>query len=236
MIFELQTEFMHCTHYAFVWFLLPILAGIGGGLAVSLIALLIGALTASTSLKGKSVGILGMPQAGKTRLLRILQGRSYNDYVQTATEDYDEFVAKVGANGEKEVKIQQGRDIGGTQEYIKEYYDKFIQEKDITFFLFDAKKYLENDKYANDVRARLAFMFRRLKEKYLNESELKARYTILATHTDCLSETQLKDLKNLLQSSVANKPYSLLFHNNLGAVDLTKTQEVKKYLGEEVFK
>lgn len=214
-----------------IWFLLPVIGWIGGA---ALVIGIIAALTSTTSLKGKSIGILGMQMAGKTRLLRILQGRPYNNYEGTSTADYDEFKTDLG--GEKEWIIQQGRDIGGDGRYIIDYYNSFIQSKDITFFLFNVKKYLQDEEYAKNVRARMEFIYRKLKDKFSSDTDIKAHHVTMATHCDLLADNEKKEMLSKLQASVANKPYGLLFHNNLYAADLTNTNEVRKFLREQIFK
>ena len=111
-------------------------------------------------LTGKSLGIIGMPGAGKTQFLRKLQGRPYTKYEQTSgAEDYEPFDF---CHKGKTIRFQKGKDIGGNVENIKQYYDDFLNTKDICIFIFDINKYIDQTNYRNEVNSRLYFINRHL--------------------------------------------------------------------------
>lgn len=181
-----------------------------------LILALIYIFTRTTKIKGKSLGILGMQESGKTQLLRTLQEKPYTKYEATSTDDYSSFTVKIN---DKQIVIQKGRDIGGDERYIRPYYKDFIESKDVIFFVFDVKKYLYDTHYAQNVRNRLDFVHRKLQEK--DESDINSKYSIIGSHLDQLSNSRQRTALKELQSSVSGKSYEELFHNNLLLCDLT---------------
>lgn len=193
--------------------------------------------TSTTKLVGKSLGILGMQEAGKTQILRNFQGKPYRQYEATSTEDYSEFETKIG---DRTIKFQQGRDIGGGDMYIRDYYEDFIKNKDIILFVFDVYRYLRNSDYAKDVRARLDFIYDKLNRKKADGVNdelwsilLNKKYMTIGSHMDKLSESEQKSAISSLQASVKAKPYSPMFHNNLLLCDLTKRDDFLKLLSEK---
>ena len=92
---------------------------------------------------GTSIGVLGMPESGKTQFLMNLQGKGeeYKNktYQGTSTYEYKKFTYTTNDN--KKYKIKGGTDIGGDIYNIKPYYETFLKNKDICIFLFDIQKY-----------------------------------------------------------------------------------------------
>lgn len=179
----------------------------------------------NTKIVGKSMGILGPQESGKTQLLKTLQNKPYEKYEATSTDDYSAFSTEI--NG-RTITFQHGRDIGGDEKYIKDYYKKFILEKDAIFFVFDVTKYLNDNSYAFDVRARIDFIYDHLKQI----NNYQSKYLLIGSHMDKLSSSRQKEALKTLQSSVAGKRYSTMFHNNLLLCDLTDRSNFLKNLIE----
>lgn len=203
--------------------LVPVAVGVA-----ALVSAMIGyfVVTSMSRLVGNTIGVLGMQEAGKTQLYRTLKGEPYGCYEATPTDDYAPF--EFDFNGRK-VRIEKGRDIGGTEEYILPYYADMIKRKDIIFFVFDVERYLHDSGYASSVRARLDFVWRRLKEREevhgvperLALKLVRHKYAVIGSHFDRLSPGDRRSALSALQKSVDGKVYSPLFHNNLILADLT---------------
>ncbi len=178
----------------------------------------------TTTVEGKSIGVLGMPEAGKTQFYKTLKNEKYLTHEATATEDYPEFDFKIN---NKSIKVKPGRDIGGGEHYIFSYYAKFISEKDIIVFVFDVKRYIEDYKYQRDVRDRLDFIWRRLTEKSgvvgsvaMSTHYIQTKFILFASHFDQLTKDQQSKAKGLLHKTVEGKDFEQMFHNNMYIVDL----------------
>lgn len=184
----------------------------------------------TTTVEGKSMGVLGMPEAGKTQFYKSLQGVPYKEFEATATEDYPEFNFRIN---QKVITVKAGRDIGGGERYIQQYYDQFIDNKDITVFVFDVKKYLEEPMYQRDVRDRLDYIWRKLGVKsgfdasiQLTTGYVKKKFILFGSHFDQLSEQQKKEAKGQLHESVKGKVFSEMFHNNMYIVDMRDRKQL----------
>ena len=180
----------------------------------------------TTTVEGKTMGVLGMPEAGKTQFYKSLKGEPYRIYEGTAAEDYPEFNFKIN---QKVIKVKAGRDIGGTESYVQHYYTDFIDYKDIIVFVFDVKKYLEEPTYQRDVRDRLDFIWRKMSVKAKLESSpssndvtayIKKKFILFGSHLDQLSDQQKKDALGQLHESVKGKVFREMYHNNMYIVDL----------------
>lgn len=174
--------------------------------------------TPTIFLQGKSLGIMGMTQAGKTQLLTNLQGKPYPKYEQTGTEKYESFELSVGG---KKFEVVSGTDIGGGEYNIELYYEKFLKKKDICMFLFDVQKYKDDIEYRKRTNARLDFI-----NQHVNK--WPEGCAIIGTHVD---KVKIKDGENIiaiLQQLIAGKPYARLFNYNLFAYNLTDPRDIDK--------
>jgi len=181
-------------------------------------------IASTTEVDGKSLAVLGMKEAGKTQLYNSLREKEYKQYSQTSTDDYDGFTFKYGT---KKIKIMPGRDIGGGETYIKAYYKNMIEEKDIIFFVFDAARYINDNAYANHVKARMDFIWRHMKNKYVDNNTIKTKLVTIGSHLDKIEKNKRTDLLNHLQNDVRGKDYSLMFHENFILANLT---DQKKFI------
>ena len=199
------------------WWYIPII--IGGVLAAG------GLIAAFTPEKteGKTVGVLGMKGSGKTRFLSNL---GLFEYKEGATNISD-FKAHSFSIGDRTIVISQGEDIGGDVD-IRGYYNKWVEEKDITIFIFEGIKYLNASEYQSQVKARLHFIYNIAKTKYGNDSDLK-NIVIIISHSDEYKHNSPEDKKELLTSilsTISEKDYKKLFEKNTFAADLRDKEEV----------
>lgn len=220
LIFEL------CMQPVFVALLFPLLPVAVGVAALASVAAGYFAVTRMHRLRGNTVGVIGMQEAGKTQLYRTLQGKPYGRYEATPTDDYDSFEFSIG---DRRVRIEKGRDIGGTEEYILPYYADMIRRKDILFFVFDVERYLHDGEYAASTRARLDFVWRKLGEREeaygvperMVRKFVRHKYAVIGSHYDRLEGKERRRALSVLQKSVEGKVYAPLFHDNLLLADLT---------------
>lgn len=168
--------------------------------------------------KGKQLVVLGMPRAGKTRFYRFLQNKPYEEG-ETGIEPYEEFEYKK-TNGET-IIIKKGEDIGGSEDYVKPYYEKMIMESDILVFCFDISKYMSDSNYEREVNARFDYIWRRFKDLKLK----KENFVKLASHKDELKDPRsfVKEFDQLLK----RKPYFKDFKYNFFTVDMTNKKDLE---------
>ncbi|MGP1622849.1 GTPase domain-containing protein [Bacteroides heparinolyticus] len=208
--------------HAFIWFIPIIIAAT----ATAAVAILIAnsESTPSSGVEGESIGVLGMPGAGKTQFLNNLRGKDYPEYTQTINETpYKSFKVKV--NG-REKTIKEGEDIPGNEYAVREYYERFLKEKDIVIFLFDAKKYKEDNKYQDASNARLDFINRHKKGD-------KSHF-IIGTHVDQIKIRKGESLLTIMQELIKGKDYEGLFHHNFSVRNLTDSKDFEE-LKEIIF-
>lgn len=189
-------------------------------------------LDVTTTVEGKSLGVLGMPESGKTQLYKTLKNEKYTQEEATSIDEYPQFDFVIKG---RKFKVKSGKDIGGGEMYMQSYYEKFIKEKDVIVFVFDIKRYLEDLTYARKVRSRLEFIWRKLMEKagimdyILDIFEIKRRYILFASHGDQLTTEQKKNVKSELFNSVQGKEYAEMFHNNMYITDLRDRKNCLNY-------
>lgn len=74
------------------------------------------------------------------------------------------------------IKIRGGKDIGGNAMYIKDYYEKMINNVHLVIFVFDASLYISNEKYRQDTEDRASFISSKMPDS--------KNCHVLATHFD----------------------------------------------------
>lgn len=109
----------------------------------------------SKPIEAKKISILGMKESGKSQFLKTLQKKPYSQYLQTAIDDYEAFPLILTSG--KTVIITSGKDIGGGDSFVQQY-KKISTGADAVFFVFDVYKFLHDDKYKIQTRARLQFI------------------------------------------------------------------------------
>lgn len=203
---------------AWIWFLIvPILMILG--------------LITYNYLKGDTMAILGMQEAGKTTILRYMQGLPFDStYVPNGNEPYKKFDWKVGNR-----TIKAGIDIGGGDEWVKENYSNLIKENEIIMFVFNAKDFLDSDKSRIKTLARLDFVFEKIKESKDDMDDfIKNHFALIGTHADLITESP-KSVVRKIQRDYQNKSYSKIFKCNFAILDLTSSEDFDKFI-EKVFK
>lgn len=172
-------------------------------------------------IEGQTISVLGMIAAGKTTLLRQLQGKSVStSYQGTNVDTYTQFILLVKG---KKYLIHGGNDIGGGEAYIKQYYEDMIKASDITFFVFNCYEYLNNDDYAKNVRARLDFINRQAAK------DAKKIVTI-GSHVDKFEKEKQKMLLSDMQKSVSGKTYEHLMQKNFFMLNLMEKDGINNML------
>ena len=189
-----------------------------------LISILIGFLVSMLGwryrkVKGKRLVVLGMKEAGKTRFYRFLQNKPYVEE-ETEVDNYEEFYYNKN-NGET-VLIKKGIDIGGSEDYVKPYYERMIAENDILIYCFDISRYLIDTAYMKQVNYRFEFISRKYKELEKD----KYNFVKLATHID--KTPNPKEAVKKFDSMIEKKEYKTDFKRNLFPVDVTNKQEMQK--------
>ena len=175
---------------------------------------------------GTSIGVLGMPESGKTQFLMNLQGKGeeYKNktYQGTSTYEYKKFTYTTNDN--KKYKIKGGTDIGGDIYNIKPYYETFLKNKDICIFLFDIQKYKDNSKYRMETNVRLDFINNHVKDA--------SECAIIGTHVDKVKIEERLSIITIVQKFVEGKEYARLLNNNFFACNLTNEKDMNELVNK----
>ena len=135
----------------FFWFLLPLLGGlVGGGLAAAVVA-----IGESLSRIAKRFTILGERASGKTTLHHFLTtGQVYMaEYKQTSREKTAKNLLKLK---DLELIVNESVDIGGG-EFMRDQWEKLINESDVICYLIRGDKVFEGDrKYIDLIKAHIS--------------------------------------------------------------------------------
>lgn len=188
---------------------------------------ILGAIVKSEKTEGKSLSVLGMQGAGKTQLYNMLKGKYGVKTVPTGTEPYNSFEIKLK---DRTVVISDGKDIGGSETYIKQYYKDMIFKNDIIIFIFNIKLYLNDRNEKRLVNARLEHLYEHCK----NNKNIDKNVVIIGSFADKLSKDELKDASSKLLESVGQKDYAKLFKTNVFIIDITNKEQVKD-MAEKIF-
>ena len=175
---------------------------------------------------GTSIGVLGMPESGKTQFLMNLQGKGekYKNegYQGTSKDEYKKFTYTTNDN--KKYKIKGGTDIGGDIYNIKPYYEPFLKNKDICIFLFDIQKYKDNSKYRMETNVRLDFINNHVKDA--------SECAIIGTHVDKVKIEERLSIITIIQKFVEGKEYARLLNNNFFACNLTNEKDMNELVNK----
>lgn len=209
----LQTFTLPPLHQQEAWFWIPIM--IAGTLLATVIIIARSGNTETEPLKGKTLGVLGMPESGKTQFLMNLRGIKYKSYQQTSVDEYKTFIFKIG---DRQIKIEGGKDIGGSEHNIRSYYEKFLKEKDNCIFLFNIQKYKDEPNYRKDTNARLDFINNHVTDH--------SKFAIIGTHVDQARIKKGENIVAIVQAMVTRKPYARLFNINFFASNLLEKDDM----------
>ena len=181
--------------------------------------------TKTKKLIGKSIGVLGMIGAGKTQFLKNLQGKGQEykneGYQGTGKDEYQEFTCSIG---NKQYEIKRGFDIGGGEDNIITFYEKFLKSKDICIFLFDIQQYKDNSQYRMDTNARLDFIN--------NHIEDASKCAIIGSHVDKAKIKKGQSIITIVQKFVEGKEYARLLNNNFFACNLTNEKDMNELVNK----
>lgn len=181
--------------------------------------------------EGKTLGVLGMKGAGKSQFLSNLGLFEFEDRA-TNISDYN---AHTLTFGDRTVEIQQGQDVGGDVD-IAEFYNEWVGIKDITVFIFDGGRFINNKEYQSDVKARLFAIDKIARKKFGEGSDFK-NIVVIVSHADLYKQGKEEDRKELLEkvaNIIQDKSYFALLKKNCYAADLRNESEVKA-IAEKIF-
>ena len=171
---------------------------------------------------GKTLAVLGMQASGKTQFYKTLQNLEYTGYEATSVNEYEGFDIKLT---DRTIHIKKGKDIGGTEAYIKQYYEKMISENEIVVFVFDVYAYLNDGAYLRNANARFDFV-----NQHRNEKSV----VILGSHLDKFPKKERKTVIGKVQQMNKDKAYAGLFSVNFFVADIRNKEAVQEIV-EKIF-
>ncbi len=212
----LNTITLPAYHQQEAWLWIPILA-----IATTVVVV----VKTIKKFSGTSIGVLGMPESGKTQFLMNLQGKGekYKNegYQGTSKDEYKKFTFTIG---NKEYKIKGGTDISGDNYSIKTYYETFLKNKDICVFLFDIQKYKDNLGYRKDTNARLDYINNHIKDA--------SECAIIGSHVDKVKIEEGQSIITIIQKFVEKKDYARLLNINFFACNLTSEKDMNELVNK----
>ena len=141
----------------------------------------------------KKIAVLGLKNSGKTTFQNHFRTIKHNGSTPAEGLDYDEtntFKFK-----KKNIIVQPGKDLPGSNEAIRNLYPEEIKNSDLIFFLFDTHKFTEDFEYKNETRALLFFIMSKMKGQ---------RVVLLATHADMLLDNSTESQAEIREELHAN--------------------------------
>lgn len=102
----------------------------------------------------KNIVVLGMQESGKTQFIKTLQGKPYEEYMQTSESNFESFDFEL-SNG-THIKFASGTDIGGSERYISRNRE-LASKGDVAVLVFDIYKFNMDSDYAFQTRVRFDF-------------------------------------------------------------------------------
>lgn len=193
-------------------------------LIVSLLGIGIYQIKIKNSLKGRKIAILGLKGVGKTRLLRFLQQKKYEE-VQTTEERYPEF-SYTKRDG-TEILIHAGIDVGGGEDLMQVNYEKLIEENDSIIQIINIEDYLNNvnGNYRELSNALMDFINRKKGEKDI---------VTIFSHIDKCKGTA-NHVMDQFWTILRGKYYFQMIERNWAAVNLTDSKQLRK-IEDKIFK
>lgn len=218
------SDFSHILPPDLVWWFLPLIF-LGGFLGGGLIGWIIDELT---PVDARTLGVIGMQGAGKTQFYCSLMERQYTaSDAGTSKTNIESF--SFDWNGHT-FYISRGEDIGGTKDFIKDNYERWINEKDAIVIIFDAKRYLDDKEYEKETGDRLDFIWDCLNKRY-DSSLVNKHYILMGSHADQLS-LKAEMAPKEIQHRTSSKGYRALFLNNFAILDLRDKDAVRKAMSK----
>ena len=195
--------------------ILPAIPWIIGGIVVAA-GLLVAVAPKKTV--GKTLGVLGMRGSGKTRFLSNLGLIEFQE--GTLRKEYLEHTLQFG---DRKIKIKRGEDIGGDRD-IRGYYTEWVNNKDITIFIFDGALYLNDPEYRSQTRARLHYIHNIAKKKFGEDSDFE-NIVLIASHSDQF-DGKKEEMCEKICNDVKDRKYRALMKCNFFAANLVDKNEV----------
>lgn len=174
-------------------------------------------ISQSLSTKSQSkIAILGHHSAGKTTFLKYLKGdRNYkNKHRASGYDEYERFTLQIG---EKNIIIDKNVDIGGGQNFVREYKG-VLKDAKLAFYFFDISKFLNDTEYFRDFGARV---------DYLKDiTTLKVFF--IGTHPDLMDPNL--NLKIKISEKLGTKGYRSFVEYNLFILNLMDDRQLKEFV------
>ena len=178
----------------------------------------------------RSLGILGMQRSGKTRFLSFLRNTPYVEK-STSRERYSKFVYKTKSG--KNIKIEEGADIGGGQEFRADYAE-IIGNSSVVFYFFDIKLYLDDIAYMRECNSRFLYILHDIgissEEDYKKSNK---KLIFFATHKDQMG-LQDDKLREMLRKKLDKKKYKFITDITY-FINTTDKRELEE-LADKIFK
>lgn len=175
------------------------------GLAVALIGGTVIYKILDTVFPDKKTLLTGPLGSGKTTFLRHLTKEYIPDGPSGAPKTY-----KI-----KRAVFDEITDFSGDEAWLSDF-DTRIEQSDFVLFFFDVSQFLNNEKYQEDVYARVYKI-----NEYVKNRD-KKKVLIIATHVDKVCGNYTNDVLK----KFANKPYKSII-SNIVFVDTTKKDSVE---------
>ena len=179
-------------------------------------------------IKGKSLAVLGMQGAGKTHFLANIRNIPYENTSTISGEKFKQFNLIIG---NRQVVVNEGIDIPGGEEAIREYYVKLIKENEIVFFLFDSFKYINEREYRENTQNRLDFIYRH------SSDSNNCSVILFGTFLDHFSsDDERNNARASIKNSVSGKVYSQMFMDNrFFMLDMRNKDVLKNNILNKIF-
>ena len=174
--------------------------------------------------------IFGMLGSGKTTIFNFL--RNEHAGPGTSIRDLDEFEYKL-ESGKTRI-IKKSKDIGGGEEYIRNFYSSMLLDEnyDVYFFTFNCFDYVNGEAYQRDVNSRLDYIN--------NKNTLNKKIILIGSYMDKFNTSLVinssSGVMDIIKAKVKSKSYSGFFNENFVLMDLTNESTLKEFFNQKVFK
>ena len=173
-------------------------------------------------LKGRRICLLGMPDAGKTRVLRIMQGVNYDESKDRMTpgggESFNSFECEL--SDDIRLWVSEGTDRNGDEVNIKQYYEDLLEKCETVLFIFNIYKYLNDKEEEQKTNDRFDYIYKHL-SKQIKE------LAFIGTHLDQFDKSEQRKVIDKFMDKIRGREYSDMF-KCLMAIDATNAKHVKK--------
>ena len=169
--------------------------------------------------------VLGDVNAGKTTLIKALQGKNTKKVQEKEQTSFVAFEFPIRYNGEQ--RIIKGHDFSGSEKFIESYYEDEIKRCDCLFYICNVNEYLNNGIKREGNNARLHLI-----DQYLSNRSIPIQ--IILTYASQVHDRDDARLK--FMESIRSKPYGGRFLERQPIVIEMKDDVELKNLIEEIKK